>query len=84
MMKQKQYSTMSVAEMGVSLFAVNEGYLDDIEVNKVVGFEQAMQSHMKSQQSDLIEALNRDQAYDDDVADKLHAALKDFKTNGSW
>ena len=84
MMKQKQYSTMSVAEMGVSLFAVNEGYLDDIEVNKVVDFEQALQSHMKSQQSDLIEALNRDQAYDDDVADKLHAALKDFKTNGSW
>ena len=83
-MKQKQYSPMSVAEMGVSLFAVNEGYLDDIEVNKVVDFEQAMQSHMKSQQSDLIEALNRDQAYDDDVAEKLHAALKDFKTNGSW
>jgi len=84
MMKQKQYSTMSVAEMGVSLFAVNEGYLDDIEVNKVVDFEQALQSHMKSQQSDLIEALNRDQAYDDDIAEKLHAALKDFKTNGSW
>jgi len=84
MMKQKQYSPMSVAEMGVSLFAVNEGYLDDIEVNKVVDFEQAMQSHMKSQQSDLIEALNRDQAYDDDDAEKLHAALKDFKTNGSW
>ncbi len=84
MMKQKQYSTMSVAEMGVSLFAVNEGYLDDIEVNKVVDFEQALQSHMKSQQSDLIEVLNRDQAYDDDVAEKLHAALKDFKTNGSW
>ena len=84
MMKQKQYSTMSVAEMGVSLFAVNEGYLDDIEVNKVVDFEQALQSHMKSQQSDLIEALNRDQAYDDDVAEKLHAALNDFKTNGSW
>ena len=84
MMKQKQYSTMSVAEMGVSLFAVNEGYLDDIEVNKVVDFEQALQSHMKSQQSDLIEALNRDQAYGDDGAEQLHAALKDFKTNGSW
>ena len=84
MMKQKQYSTMSVAEMGVSLFAVNEGYLDDVEVNKVMDFEQALQSHMKSQQSDLIEALNRDQAYDDDVAEKLHAAMKDFKTNGSW
>jgi len=84
MMKQKQYSPMSVAEMGVSLFAVNEGYLDDVEVKKVVDFEQALLSHMISQQSDLIEALNRDQEYDDDIAEKLHAALKDFKANGSW
>ena len=83
-MKQKQYSTMSVAEMAVSLFAVNEGYLDDVDAKQVVEFEQAMQSHMKSQHSDLMEEMNRDQAYSDEVADKLHEALKDFKANGSW
>ena len=84
LMKQKQYSTMSVAEMAVSLFAVNEGYLDDVETRKVVEFEQAMQSHMKSQCSDFLGELNRDQAYNDEVVAKLHDALKDFKTNGSW
>ena len=84
LMKQKQYSTMSVAEMAVSLFAVNEGYLDDVDTIKVVEFEQAMQSHMKSQHGDFMEEMNRDQAYTDEVASKLHDALKDFKANGSW
>jgi F-type H+-transporting ATPase subunit alpha len=83
-MKQKQYSTMSVAEMAVSLFAANEGYLDDVEAKSVVEFEQALQSHMKSQHADFMDEMNRDQAYSDEVAAKLHEALKDFKANGSW
>ena len=83
-MKQKQYSPMSVAAMAVSLFATNEGYLDDVEVNKVVDFEQALQSHIKSQHAGLLDELNQNQAYDDEVADKLHEAIKDFKENGAW
>ena len=75
---------MSVAEMAVSLFAANEGYLDDVESKSVVEFEQAMQSHMKSQHADFMDEMNRDQAYSDEVAAKLHDALKDFKANGSW
>ncbi|MEE2805141.1 MAG: F0F1 ATP synthase subunit alpha [Pseudomonadota bacterium] len=84
MMKQKQYAPMSVAMMAASLFATNEGYLDDVEANKVVDFEQALQDHMKGQYAALLEELNRDQSYSDEVAEKLHAALKDFKENGSW
>jgi len=83
-MKQKQYSPMSVAAMAVSLFATNEGYLDDVEVNKVVDFEQALQSHIKSQHTGLLDELNQNQAYDDEVAAKLHEAVKDFKENGAW
>ena len=83
-MKQKQYSPMSVAAMAVSLFATNEGYLDDVEVNKVVDFEQALQSHIKSQHAGLLDELNKNQAYDDEVAAKLHEAVKDFKENGAW
>jgi F-type H+-transporting ATPase subunit alpha len=41
LMKQMQYSPLSVAQMAVSLFAANEGYLDDVEVKKVVDFERA-------------------------------------------
>jgi len=83
-MKQKQYAPMSVGAMAVSLFATNEGYLDDIDVNKVVDFEQALQSHIKSQCGELLDELNQNQSYGDEVAAKLHEALKDFKENGTW
>jgi F-type H+-transporting ATPase subunit alpha len=48
LMKQKQYSPLSVAEMACSLFAGNEGYLDDVEVDEVVAFEAALRSYLKS------------------------------------
>ncbi|NNJ90629.1 MAG: F0F1 ATP synthase subunit alpha, partial [Gammaproteobacteria bacterium] len=51
LMKQGQFSPMSVAEMAVSLFAANEGYLDDVEVTKIVDFEAALQGYLKSSKS---------------------------------
>ena len=83
-MKQKQYAPMSVGAMAVILFATNEGYLDDVEANKVVDFEQALQSHVKSQHTELLDELNQNASYDDQVAAKLHEAVKDFKENGAW
>jgi F-type H+-transporting ATPase subunit alpha len=83
-MKQPQYQPMSVAEMAISLFAANEGYLDEIAVGEVVGFESSMQAYMKSNHGDLVDEINRDLAYSDDVVSKLSAAIEDFKKNGSW
>ena len=84
MMKQGQYTPMSVAEMALSLFAFNQGHLDDVAVGDIVAFEGAMQAYVKSIHSDLIEEINRDNAYSDEIADRLSAAIEDFKTNGSW
>ena len=84
LMKQNQYSPLSVAEMALSLFAANEGYLDDVDVGAVVSFEAAMQAYVKSNHAELIEEVNRDTAYSDDVIGKMTAALDDFKKNGSW
>jgi len=84
LMKQKQYSPLTVAEMAVSLFAVNEGYLDDVAVNKVVDFEAAMHSYMRSSQGALLDKINKETSYDDTVANELHAALKDFKANNAY
>ena len=75
---------MSVAAMAVSLFATNEGYLDDVDANKVVDFEQALQSHMKSQHASLLDEMNQNLTYDDELAAKLHEAVQDFKQNGAW
>ena len=83
-MKQRQYAPMSVAEMAVSLFAVNEGYLDDVEVKKVTDFEDALLDYMRSEHKDLLEKMNRELDYTPEIEQALHAALKDFKANHSW
>ncbi|MDH3690111.1 MAG: F0F1 ATP synthase subunit alpha [Gammaproteobacteria bacterium] len=84
MMKQKQYTPMSVAEMAVSLYAVNEGYLDDVDENKVVDFEQALQAYMRSSHGELLSSINENCEYDDDTAKALGDALTDFKANHTW
>ncbi|MCI0733835.1 MAG: F0F1 ATP synthase subunit alpha [Methylococcaceae bacterium] len=84
MMKQNQYSPMSVAQMAISLFAVNEGYLDDVAVNKVRDFENALQTYMKSQHGDLMKKVDESGAYGDDISEAFKAALSDFKANHSW
>ncbi len=83
-MKQRQYAPLPVAEMAVSLFAVNEGYLDDVDVRKVTDFEDALHAYMRSQHKDLLDRMNRELDYTPEIEQALHAALKDFKANHSW
>jgi F-type H+-transporting ATPase subunit alpha len=83
-MKQSQYSPMSVAQMAVSLFAVDRGYLDDVDLGKAADFERALQDYMSSKKSDLIESINSDPKWDDDVEEKLKAAIDEFKANHAW
>ncbi len=84
LMKQNQYSPMSVAQMAISLFAVNEGYLDDVEVNKVRDFENALQTYMKSRHADLIHKVDESGDYSDEISGAFKSALSDFKANHSW
>jgi len=84
MMKQKQYSPMSVAEQAVSLFAVDRGYLDDVELSDVVKFEAALQAYMGTDQAELMQAINDDPKYSAEVESKLKAAVDDFKANRTW
>jgi F-type H+-transporting ATPase subunit alpha len=84
LMKQKQYAPMSIAQQAFSLMAVNEGYLDEIDVKKVVDFEDAMQSYLKSKYAPLLDKINQSGDYSDDIAAEMKAALDDFKANGTW
>ncbi|TVQ41369.1 MAG: F0F1 ATP synthase subunit alpha [Wenzhouxiangella sp.] len=84
LMKQPQYSPLSVAEMAVSLFAGNEGYLDDLPLNKVVGFERALLDHMANTHQPLMDRINEKGDWNDELAGELKAALDDFKATGSW
>jgi len=84
LMKQTQYTPYSVAQMALTLFAANKGYLDDIEVSKIVAFEQAMQDYTKANSMDLIDKINESGDYDNETETELHAAIKSFKANSSW
>jgi F-type H+-transporting ATPase subunit alpha len=84
LMKQPQYSPMSVAAMAFSLFAVNEGYMDDVPVKKVVAFESAMQSYLKSHSAALIARINETADFNDQIAGEMKAAIQAFKANGTW
>ena len=84
LMKQKQYSPLSVAEQAVSLFAANEGFLDDIEIEKIGDFESAMLAYMSSDQADLMKTINDTGNFNDDIAGQLKAALENFKANNTW
>ena len=84
LMKQKQYSPMSVAQMGVSLFAANEGYLKNVEVKKVLDFEAALHSYMASEHAELMKQVNETGAWDKDMMAKFKAALDKFVATQAW
>jgi F-type H+-transporting ATPase subunit alpha len=84
LMKQKQYSPLSVAEMAVSLYAAEEGYLDDVELNKIVDFENALHAYMRASQSALLDTINESGDLNDEITAGLKTAVEDFKANGSW
>jgi len=84
LMKQKQYSPLSIAEMGVSLYAANEGFLKDVEMNKVLDFESALLAYMNSEHADLLNSVNESGAWNDEIEGQYKAAIEKFKSTQSW
>ncbi len=84
LMKQAQYKPMGVAEQAFSLMAANEGYLDDVEVNKVVAFEDAMQAYLKSNHQDMLDSINESGDLNDEIEANMKAALDKFKQTGTY
>jgi F-type H+-transporting ATPase subunit alpha len=84
LMKQPQYSPLSVAEQAITLFGVNKGYFDGVEVKRALAFEGALRSHVKSKYKDLFDRIEstKDLTADDEKA--LVAAIEDFKKNGAY
>jgi F-type H+-transporting ATPase subunit alpha len=70
--------------MALTLFAVNNGYFDDIDVKKALAAEKSMRDYIKATYADLVERMEqkKDLSAEDEKA--LHAAIKDWKKNGSF
>ena len=84
LMKQKQYSPLSIAEMALSLYAANEGYLDDVDVDKVLNFEAALHAHLNSAHADLAALINEKGDWNGDIVAAVKACVESFKANGVY
>jgi F-type H+-transporting ATPase subunit alpha len=83
-MKQSQYSPLSVADMAISLFAANEGFLDEVPLDKIIAFEKALHEFSSDKHSDLVNEINTNCDYNDEVAAKLKSLMEDFKEKGVY
>jgi F-type H+-transporting ATPase subunit alpha len=70
--------------MAFSLYAANEGFLNDVPANKIVAFEAAMHAHLKSNNADLLKKINDTADYNDEISAEMKAAIESFKANGVW
>jgi F-type H+-transporting ATPase subunit alpha len=84
LMKQKQYSPLTVADMAVSLFAAEYGFLDDVPMEKVRDFETALHGYMKSSKAALYKGINSKPEWNEAVEKDLKAALEEFKKTSTW
>jgi F-type H+-transporting ATPase subunit alpha len=84
LMKQPQYEPLQVWEMALTLFAVNNGYFDDVDVKKALLAERSMRDYIKGKYGDLVDRIEatKDLSKDDD--ERLHQAVKEWKSNGIY
>lgn len=84
LLKQPQYQPLQVWEQAITLFAVNKGYMDDLEVEQILPFEKAFKDHLKSKHEALVLRIEdtKDLSKDDEA--ELAAAIQDFKKHGAF
>jgi F-type H+-transporting ATPase subunit alpha len=84
LMKQNQYTPLSVPQMSMSLFAANEGFIDDVDVDKVLDFEAALHSYMEREEADLVASIGDEGNYNDDIIAALRSGIEAFKKTQTW
>ena len=84
LLKQPQYQPLQVWELGVTLFTVNNGYLDDVDVSQVLSFEKGLKDHLKAKHVAMIERIESSKELSKDDEIELVAAVQEFKKHGSY
>ena len=83
-MKQPQYSPLSVAEMALTLYAVNNGYTDDIDVKHCLAFEAGLRAYMKSQHPHILAKIEETKDLDPETEKQLAAAIEAYKKTATF
>lgn len=84
LMKQSQYATLKIAEMALTLFALNKGYFDDVDIKRALAFEAALKSHVRSHHGAILEKIETNKELDAETEKALEAAIREFKQNGTY
>src|SRR3979409_609614 len=84
LMKQPQYSPLQVWEMALTLFAVNNGYFDDVDVKKALAAEKSMRDYLKTKYASLVKSMEDKKDLSAEEEKSLKAAIDDWKKNGSY
>jgi F-type H+-transporting ATPase subunit alpha len=84
LMKQNQYSPLTIADMAITLFAADKGYMKDVEVNKVLAFESALHSYMNAEHGELMAQINQSGDYNGEIEAQFAAAIEKFKSTQTW
>ena len=79
LIKQKQYAPMSVAQQSLSIFAADRGYMDDVEVEKIGNFEEALHGYFSSEKADLEKSINDTGDWNDDIEKHFTEIVEQFK-----
>jgi F-type H+-transporting ATPase subunit alpha len=79
LLKQKQFAPMSVAQQALSLFAADRGYLADVEVDKILAFEEALHGYLTAEKGDLEKQINDTGDWDDDIEKQFTELVESFK-----
>jgi F-type H+-transporting ATPase subunit alpha len=84
LMKQKQYAPMSVAEMALSIYAVNNGYIDKVDIKKVGAYEAGLQAFAKTSHKAMLDNITKNPVLSDDNAAALKKCCEEFATTGTY
>ncbi len=84
LMKQKQYAPLQIAEMGISIYAANEGYLKEVPLNKVLDFEAALLSFLNAEYGDLVAQINETGDWNDELEAKFKEIMEKFVSTQTW
>jgi F-type H+-transporting ATPase subunit alpha len=81
LLKQPQFQPLTWQQQAVVLFAGTQGYLDDLQVSDIRAFEVGLYKYLDAAQTALVDDLTKKKAFDDDLRNRLHAALKEYSAN---
>ncbi|WZB62939.1 F0F1 ATP synthase subunit alpha [Achromobacter xylosoxidans] len=84
LLKQPQYQPLQVWELAVTLYTVNNGYLDDVDVSQVLAFEKSLKDQLKAKHAAMIQRIEDTKELSKDDEGELAAAILEFKKHGAF